>query len=354
ISNSTAAPVPTGNNQTASVQPTPVQPSLTQPPSTSPPTTQAAQAPSDKPTQASAPTKPAVSPGRPVSAPTRQPSRIVDGGEEPTGNATLPSVCSFDPFEGQCVEVETFNDFETAIKEATGEVVFCGGFSIQRMDPGPLTIAKDVDIRCIEMCTVFGVGPLIRIGGAMSKVRFSNMKFMMARLDSAIRVSTMTSMSETTFCNSEFEGNNPRGKYGGAINIDERSGVVNVVGSTFTDNSASRGGAIFSKGFALNLIDSRFVANNAFNIGNAVFMAENSRITVESSTFLLNRLDNTGSGPLSQDYVIAIEPTKSIRAPPRAKSFIDAGKNRVIMSGDCDGFFNLWDKTCAEFAPILS
>ena len=188
----------------------------------------------------------------------------------------------------------------------------------------------------------------------MSKVRFSNMKFMMARLESAVHVSTMTSMSETTFCNTEFEGNNLRmGKYGGAMKIDQRSGVVNVVGSTFTDNSASRGGAIFSQGFSLTIVETRFVANNAFNIGNAIFVAENSKISLEESTFLLNRLGSTGT--LSQDYVIAIEPTKSIRAPPRAKSFFtDLGKNRVIMSGDCDGFFNLWDQSCTEFAPMLS
>ena len=332
-----------------------MKPTLTQPPSTSPPTNKVTAPPQTAP--AAAPTKQVVTPGRPDQAPSRQPSRIVGEGEEPTGNVTVPSMCSFDPFEGECVQVETFSDFATAINNATEEVVFCGGFSIQKIEPGPLAINNDVDVRCLEMCTVFGVGTLLQIGGATSKVRFSNMKFMMARLESAILVSTMASMSETTFCDSEFEGNNLRmGKYGGAIKIDQRSGVVNVVGSTFTDNSASRGGAIFSQGFSLNIIDTRFVANNAFNIGNAIFVAENSQITVKSSTFLLNRLDNTdgGMGPLSQDYVIAVEPTKSIRAPPRAKTFIDAGKNRVIMSGDCDGFFNLWDQSCEEFAPLLS
>jgi hypothetical protein len=302
------------------------------------------------------PTREVDVPERPVLAPSRQPSQNVYGGQETAENATIPSMCTFAPFEGECVQVETFKDFEAAILEGGDEIVFCGGFSVQKVKESPLRITEDVDIRCLEMCTIFGVGPLIQIGGAMSKVRFSNIKFMMTRLDSAVLVSAMTSLSQTTFCNSEFEGNNLRmGKHGGAINIDERSGVVNVVGSTFTDNSASRGGAIYSKGYSLNLIESRFVANHALNIGNAIFVAENSQMTVKSSTFLLNRLENTGgSGPLSQDYVIAVEPTKSIRTPPRTNSFVDAGKNRVIMSGDCNGFFNLWDQTCEEFTPMIS
>ncbi|KAL3925727.1 MAG: hypothetical protein SGILL_000206 [Bacillariaceae sp.] len=244
------------------------------------------------------------------------------------------------------------------ILEGGEDVVFCGGFTLQKMGAAPLRITKDVDISCLEQCTIFGVGPLIQIGGAMSKIRFSNMKFMMARLDSAVLVSTMTSLSETTFCDTEFEGNNVRmGKYGGAINVDGRSGIVNVVRNTFTDNSASRGGAIYSEGYTLNIIETRFVANSAFDIGNALFVAEDSQATITSSTFLLNRLDSTNSGgsPLEQDYAIAVEPSKStIRAPLRGKSFIDAGKNRVIMSGDCNGFYNMQDQACEEFTPMIS
>lgn len=174
------------------------------------------------------------------------------------------SVCTVDQFDGECIQVDSFDDFYTAVTEGGNDIVFCGGFRVRKSAGAPLQISADTSIRCLESCTIFGEGPFVQVGGAMSKVRFSNVKFMMARSETAVLISTMTSLSETTFCDVEFEGNRIQpGRYGGAIYVDERSGVVNVVRTTFTDNSSSKGGAIYSRGFTLNIIESRFVANNA-------------------------------------------------------------------------------------------
>ena len=51
--------------------------------------------------------------------------------------------------------------------------------------------------------------------------------------------------------------------FGGAIHTLPGDGVVNVVGCHFTKNEAMRGGAIFSRNYMLNVIDSKFVMNSA-------------------------------------------------------------------------------------------
>ena len=307
----------------------------------------------------SQPTLPTPNPNdeKGVLAPSRPPSPKVYIGVQDTESDGIPSMCTFNPFEGECIQVKTFVDFKTAIETGEEDIVFCGGFQLRKTESAPIRISKDVDIRCVEACTIFGVGPYIQIGGAMSKVRISNMRFINSKLESAVLISTMTSLSETTFCDTEFESNQIRmGSYGGAINIDQRSGVVNIVRSTFTDNSAHRGGAIYSHGWLLNIIDSRFIANKAFNTGNAVFIAEESHVTVKSTTFLLNSVDTEeeGMNAKTQNYAIAVDASKSIRATDSPGNFLDAGKNRVIMSGDCDGFYNLWTNVCIPFVTVIT
>jgi len=268
-------------------------------------------------------------------------------------------MCTFSQVdEGECISVQSFDEFKNAIKNGEDEIVFCGGFNIRKDEIAAVQINKDVDVRCLEKCTIFGVGPFLQIGGAMSKTRFQNMKFIQSvgASNSAVVVSTMTSLSETTFCSSEFESNNiGPSENGGAIYVDQTSGTVNIYRTTFTDNSAYRGGAIYSMGWSLNVLESRFVANKSYNVGNAIFVAEESKITISSSTFLLNTVEPTsvarGNVPV-QNFVIAVEPSKSIRASARTETYLDAGQNRVIMSGDCGGYYNLWEQDCQEF--ILS
>lgn len=84
-------------------------------------------------------------------------------------------------------------------------------------------------------------------------------------------------------------------------------------------------------------------------MGNAIYVAEESRISIKSSAFILNSVDSEGSGSNLQNYAIAVEPSMSIRTDIHREAFIDAGQNNVIMSGDCSGFFNLWDLDCQEF-----
>ncbi|KAG7347134.1 POMP domain polymorphic outer membrane protein [Nitzschia inconspicua] len=285
--------------------------------------------------------------------PSMKPSNHVYLGEAEENEKGIHSMCYFDLFEGECIKVESFQDFYVAITQLDGDIVFCGGFQIRKPGTAPLRITAETDIRCLETCTIFGFGPFIQVGGPTSKVRFSNMKFMMAESDTAVQVSTTTSLSQTTFCDIEFEGNNVRsGRNGGALSVDEGSGVVNVVRTTFTNNSASKGGAIYSHGFAMNVVESRFVDNKAYDVGNAIYIGEESQITINSSIFLLNTIVGISDVANPQDVAIAVEPSKTIRSGPRRGASIDAGNNRVIMSGVCNGFFNLWDSVCLEFAPM--
>jgi predicted outer membrane repeat protein len=287
-------------------------------------------------------------PSRVVLAPSRSESR----NEDRADGEGFDSMCSFDAFEGQCIMVYSFDDFYEAITQGGDEIVFCGGFRIEMPGSAPVRITTDTNIRCLDTCTFFGIGPFLEVGGAMTKVRFSNMKLMMAESDTAVLVATMTSLSETTFCDMEFEGNKVRtGQYGGAINVDQRSGVVNVVGTTFTDNSASKGGAIYSHAFILNIIDSRFVANKALDVGNAIYVGEETQISIKSTTFILN--ESVDDGPKTRNYAIAVEPSNSNQSLDGQGAFIDAGMNRVIMSGDCSGFFNLVDLECLEFVTRI-
>ena len=283
-------------------------------------------------------------------SPTRPP-RLFDGGNLEAGSG-LRSMCTFSAFKDACIPVQSFVDFRTAIEKGGDDIVFCGGFQILKNDSTPLRITEDMDIRCVEKCTIFGEGPFLEIGGAMSKIRVKNMKFMNSLTESAILISTMTSLSVTTFCDTDFESNNLKmGENGGAISIDQRSGVVNVVRSTFSANSATRGGAIYSHAWMLNIVESRFVANKAFHTGNSIFVGGDSQITLQSSTFILNTVETVGQGAAGnmRNYAVVIDSSKATRTNPLPEEYYDAGQNRMIMSGDCNGFYRVVDDTCDPF-----
>mmetsp|Transcript_18055 Transcript_18055/g.50178 ORF Transcript_18055/g.50178 Transcript_18055/m.50178 type:complete len:722 (+) Transcript_18055:3-2168(+) len=284
-----------------------------------------------------------------------------------TGNNGLAidiaNLCIFRaiPAEMKCVEVETFKDFKMAIEMAMEsgdkDVVFCGGFSIEKMEREPIQIDRDIDIRCIDTCSFSGIGPFAKVSG-VSKNRLQNIKFLNSQDSSAVIITTTSAASKTTFCRTEFSRNHVSHNnfyLGGALTIAGRSGIVNVVDSTFKGNVASRGGAIHSEGFKLNVVGSKFVANNAFHSGNAIFVGDANHLFVESSTFILNTeaasraSARDGRDTSKKSYAIAMQPNRSIRNDSRTGKFDDGGSNKIVLSGSCDGIFMVQQDECKNF-----
>ncbi len=259
-------------------------------------------------------------------------------------------LCTFDPFVGECIQVGSFDEFKAAVEQGGSEVVFCGAFIIHKSDVEPFLISRDVDIRCLQKCSIFGLAPYLEIGGALSQIRIHNMKFQNAFDASAIVISTITSLTVTTFCETEFASNSAFRGQGGAITTAPHSGLVNIVRSTFTDNSAVRGGAIYSDGNMLNILDSRFVYNKATSTGSAIYVGDGSHIALSGTTFILNtvEMDRQGASE-TDDFVVTVHPSMSIRDNIALGESIDNGRNRVTMSGDCDGFWDLSAQECLLF-----
>lgn len=269
-------------------------------------------------------------------------------------NIEKNELCQFDLFTGgSCLEVQSFRSFKTAIEESSNQdVVFCGGFQIRKKsNEAPVVIQGDMDIRCLERCTLFGEGSFMIMGGSLSQIRIDNMRFMNAN-STAIQVQTGSSLATTTFCFSEFSSNTAEpGQNGGAIAISARSGVVNVVETQFTNNQGAQGGAICHEGNLMNVISSRFTVNRAKILGNAIFIGEGSHILVRDSQFILNTAEARSDVPAaSNNYAIVVEPSRSIRTSSRPGRQEDDGENSMVMSGDCSGFYVLSTSTCKEFS----
>jgi hypothetical protein len=304
----------------------------------------------------------------PIQVPTTEPSQkpiiaTVKPTEPPTTTdgifgTIVSNKCLFRalPEGSQCLDVQSFEDFKVAIESGSNDVTFCGGFKFRKTELEAVHISSDIDIRCLDQCSFYGVGPFLNIGG-VSKIRLQNMKFDNSRDSSAVIVSTVTAAAQTTFCDTEFARNQisiGNADLGGAITIEKRSGVVNIVNNTFTGNIAQNGGAIHSNGFKLNIVGSRFVANNAFKSGNAIFVGDGNHLSVQSSTFILNtekftRSSGHGGTGSNKSAAIVVQPNTSIRSGAHTGTLIDGGSNKMILSGKCNGFY-LWSKDlCDDF-----
>ena len=303
--------------------------------------------------------EPTLAPKPPTRIPTSKPSTT--GGSDSIGEdleGKVSNKCLFQtiPAERECDLVESFEDFKLVIESGRNDVIFCGGFTLPKVTPEPVQISNSIDIRCVEQCSFYGIGPFLKIGGP-TKIRLKNFKFFNSQDSSAIMIATISSIAHTTICDTEFArnqvsmGNN---HLGGALTVESRSGVVNVVNNTFTANIASRGGAIHSNGFRLNIVRSKFVANNAYHSGNAIFVGDGNHLSVQSSTFILNTEVATRSGGregrnTDTSVAIAVQPNKSIRVGSHKGTYVDGGSNQVILSGYCGGFYLAWKSQCDDF-----
>ncbi len=168
-------------------------------------------------------------------------------------------ICDFEEDDLPCIEVGNFTDIQVAI-EASSDVVFCGGFNILKPTDDVIELSDIHNIRCILTCTISGEGTHVEVSGSDSQVRMDNMKFMLSD-SSAVRITTSSANATTTFCRTEFWRN--KAHFGGAIFVSRKSGFVNVMSSSFTNNEAFKGGAIFGGAKQLKIIDSVFVNNIA-------------------------------------------------------------------------------------------
>jgi len=304
-------------------------------------------------------TGPMVTVGPPTMMPT---PKVIDTtkGHSDFGK-DISNLCVFRaiPKERECVDAKSFREFKSAIKSAIesemSDIIFCGGFNLRKSGASPVEIDRDIDIRCVENCSFFGIGPFAKIGG-FSKIRLQNLKFLNSQDSSAVIVSTISPASKTTFCETDFARNQvSQGIFslGGALTIESRSGIVNIVNNTFTGNIASHGGAIRSEGFKLNVVGSKFIANNAYHSGNAIFVGTGNHLFIESSSFILNTeaaSETEDRGGSSKSVAIAVQPDKSIRNSGSHNGKVeDGGSNEVILSGACEGFFILRTGFCDNF-----
>lgn len=198
--------------------------------------------------------------------PTAQPSQSLSPPSQSLSPSAAPTsdadqLCQFEEDDLPCIEVDTFADMQAAIL-ASNSVTFCGGFNLEKATDEVLELSGEHDIRCTRTCTLSGDGTHIEVTGSDSQVRVHNMKFMLSDSSAVqIRTSAANSTATTTLCKTEFWRNTAQ--FGAAISIARNAGKVNVVDSSFTNNEAVRGGAIYGGAEKLCIFNSVFVNNVA-------------------------------------------------------------------------------------------
>ena len=125
------------------------------------------------------------------------------------------------------------------------------------------------------------------------------------------------------------QGCAPDGFIGGAIIVTNSTVEINQ--STFEDNGADLGGAIFAEQDSIiNMSDNEFVSNNADMFG-GVLASDSSTITIEGSKFHYNSASDEGGGGvlISNNSTITIEGSKF-----HYNSASDEGGGGVLISNN--------------------
>lgn len=120
-------------------------------------------------------------------------------------------------------------------------------------------------------------------------------------LDLSITNSGIVNFTNTIFdrgygSNPDSYGNN----YGGAIYTTDtnRNSQVNIVNSTFKNNYAVYGGAVYMGAGYLNIADSEFINNLAYNYGGAIACENIVNINISKSKFIKNIALNDAGGAI--------------------------------------------------------
>ena len=89
-------------------------------------------------------------------------------------------------------------------------------------------------------------------------------------------------------------GNN----YGGAIYNPSSSGAITISNSTFIENYAVYGGAIYMSGGSLNIMDSTFINNVALNYGGAIALEKSAKVTISRSKLISSKSMGDAGGAI--------------------------------------------------------
>lgn len=119
--------------------------------------------------------------------------------------------------------------------------------------------------------------------------------------DLSITNSGIVNLTNVIMSNGYGSGSDSYGNYyGGAVYTTNTNAnaQVNVVNSTFNDNYAVYGGAIYMGAGYLSIIDSEFNNNQAYNFGGAIACENIVNITVSRSKFVRNIALNDAGGAI--------------------------------------------------------
>ncbi|MCQ2380239.1 MAG: right-handed parallel beta-helix repeat-containing protein, partial [Victivallaceae bacterium] len=115
-----------------------------------------------------------------------------------------------------------------------------------------------------------------------------------------------------TIIESVFTGNSA-GRFGGAIYADGVATIsdTTISGSTFTDNTAQYGGAVYGNwGFVITVVNSLFDGNTADVGGGGIQLNRSTSVTISGSTFAENSCEGSGAA-ICGDLFEAISVTGS-------------------------------------------
>ena len=128
------------------------------------------------------------------------------------------------------------------------------------------------------------------LGLIFKNITFSNAQFSVADVLNASNVVFKNSVAKSV----GSYGNS----YGGAIYSSKSSDAVYLNNCTFIDNFAQYGGAIYMNGGFLDIENTLFINNLAYNYGGAIAGESNSRIKIRNSTFIKSRSSNDAGGAI--------------------------------------------------------
>ena len=214
----------------------------------------------------------------------------------------------------------TFNDIQTAINNATsGSIIELSGLYIG--NGTQITINKKLTIIGTDDATLDAQGKSKIFYFNADYITLKNIKFINGNSETGGAISASpsiyyNSISNCTFINNiatrnggaignfgrnsiitncTFINNVATGPYSGAIYIDAMTNIE-ISNSTFTNNKASNGGAIFIYGSKDSIINEcNFTSNTASSDGGAIYWESGENCKIKQCTFIKNTGGNGGA-----------------------------------------------------------